>query len=372
MMIECENLVKIYSLTDVEVVALQGLDLAVEEGDLLGIVGASGSGKSTLLNVLGGLDRPSAGKVTVGGRDLLKMRDSELDAYRRTQVGFIWQQTARNLVPYLSAQQNVELPMRLTHISARERKARATELLQTLGLGERLDHLPSQLSGGEQQRVSIAVALANKPLILLADEPTGEVDSATAADIYEALRKVNEVFGMTILVVSHDPNISQHTHRVIAIRDGKTSTETVRTNGSGLSGQAQEPAGTEAAHHEQTVHGTTPVRKPEFVELVVLDSAGRLQIPREYLEKLDIGDRVRIEMKDHNLVIHPVAEYRREKEEEVEILPSPEELYVEEEDQAPEAGAHGVRKIFRKVRLPNVADRLRNLRSKKPKPGETE
>jgi ABC-type lipoprotein export system ATPase subunit len=362
MMIECENLVKIYSLAGIEVVALQGLDLSVEEGDLLGIVGASGSGKSTLLNVLGGLDRPSAGKVTVGGRDLLKMKDKELDAYRRTQVGFIWQQTTRNLVPYLTAQQNVELPMRLTSLPASQRTARARELLETLGLGERMHHLPAQLSGGEQQRVSIAVALANKPIILLADEPTGEVDSATAADIYEALRKVNQVFGMTILIVSHDPNISQHTQRVIAIRDGKTSTETVRTNGSA---RAPASAGGDAGQQEAQTQASGPARAAEFVELVVLDSAGRLQIPREYLEDLDIGDRVRIEKKDHNLVIHPVAEYRREKEEMVEDLPSPEELYVDEEDQAPEAANRG-------LHLPNVLGRLRKISVKKPKPGDNE
>ena len=361
MIIECENLVKIYSATGIEVVALQGLDLAVEEGELMGIVGASGSGKSTLLNVLGGLDRPSAGKVFVGGRDLLKMNDRELDEYRRTKVGFIWQQTTRNLVPYLSAQQNVELPMRLTSIPTRERAARARELLETVGLGERLHHIPSQLSGGEQQRVSIAVALANRPLILLADEPTGEVDSATAADIYEAFRKVNQAFGMTIVIVSHDTKISEHTQRVIAIRDGKTSTETVRANGSA---HAAEVTGGEKGSHETVVHGAGSARHTEFVELVVLDSAGRLQNPREYLEDLDIGDRVRIEKKDHNLVIHPVAEYRREKEEEVEDLPSPEELYVEEEDQAPEVARGG-------LHLPKVLGGLRKLSLKKSKPGET-
>jgi ABC-type multidrug transport system ATPase subunit len=232
--------------------------------------------------------------------------------------------------------------------------------------------LPSQLSGGEQQRVSIAVALANKPLILLADEPTGEVDSATAAEIYDALKKVNEVFGMTILVVSHDPNLSHHAHRVIAIRDGKTSTETVRTNGNGLSGDGHEPASPAGAHHEQAARAAEPARKPEFVELVVLDSAGRLQIPREYLETLDIGDRVRIEMKDQNLVIHPVAEYRREKEEEVEMLPSPVDLYVEEEDQAPDAGTRGVRKLLKSASLAGLVGRLRKNPIKKPEPGEPE
>jgi ABC-type lipoprotein export system ATPase subunit len=306
--IVCENLVKIYSLRGVEIVALQGLDLTVQPGEIVGLVGASGSGKSTLLNLLGGLDRPSAGKVLVGGRDLLKLSDKDLNEYRRTQVGFVWQQVSRNLIPYLSARENIELPLRLTGVRSAGRRARSLELLQVVGLTDRQEHLPMQLSGGEQQRVAIAVALANRPLILLADEPTGEVDTATAREIYTALRQVNQVYGMTILIVSHDLNLSQYTDRVVAIRDGKTSTEMMRSGrraeldvGAGGSSPVQEERPIENDGQGEA-H-----QPPEFDELVVLDSAGRLQIPREYLEKLNIGDRVRLELKAGEITIQPVT-----------------------------------------------------------------
>jgi putative ABC transport system ATP-binding protein len=308
----CENLVKIYKLNGIEVVALQGLDLVVQPGEVLGIVGASGSGKSTLLNVLGGLDRPSAGRVVVGGQDLLQMTDIQLDGYRRHKVGFIWQQTTRNLIPYLTALENVELPQRLAGIAAKERRRHSLELLETLGLGERLHHQPAMLSGGEQQRVGIAVALANKPVLLLADEPTGEVDTITALEIYAALRRMAERYGMTTLVVSHDPIIGHHTDRVVAIRDGKTSTETVRVNGENGSLVPGKGPSFQAAENFKTARSAAPdgsdrKKDLEFEELVVLDRAGRLQIPREYLETLNIGDRVRLELRDGQLLVHPVS-----------------------------------------------------------------
>ena len=339
-MIVCENLVKIYSLSGVEVVALQGLDLTVQNGDMVGIVGASGSGKSTLLNVLGGLDRPSAGQVLVGERNLLKMSDSELDVYRRTQVGFVWQQTMRNLVPYLTTLENVELPMRLTPLSHAKRRQRASELLETLGLVDRMRHRPAELSGGEQQRVAIAVALANHPLILLADEPTGEVDTATALEIYAALRKVNQNYGMTVLIVSHDINISRYTNRVVAIRDGKTSTETVRATGMDI----PRPDG----EWPKETHKPDQRKHIEFEELVVLDSAGRLQIPRDYLETLNIGDRVRLEVKGADIVIHPVAGRGRTAASEL-ALPNPDELYVDEEDTAPEKKKRSLTARLRRI-----------------------
>lgn len=326
-LIRCENLVKIYSLTGVEVVALQGLDLIVQPGEMVGIVGASGSGKSTLLNVLGGLDHPSAGTVRVGERDLFKLSDSELDAYRRSQVGFVWQQTTRNLVPYLTALENVELPMRLSRQPGKERRQHAMQLLETLGLSSRKDHTPAQLSGGEQQRIAIAVALANQPQILLADEPTGEVDTATAAEVYAELRKINQLYGMTILIVSHDPGLSHYTDRVVAIRDGKTSTETVRSGRQEAVEVSQVPSADPATH--------PGVQKTqEFEELVVLDSAGRLQIPRDYLEALDIGDRVRLELSEGRILIRPVSGRGRATAPR-EIQNRPEELYLPP-DQAPE------------------------------------
>jgi putative ABC transport system ATP-binding protein len=308
-LIVCENLVKIYPLDEVEVVALQGLDLNVERGEMLGIVGASGSGKTTLLNVLGGLDRPSAGKVRVGESDLLKMSEAELDGYRRAQVGFVWQQTARNLIPYLTALENVELPMRLSEYSSAARRRRARELLEALGLENRLHHHPARLSGGEQQRVAIAVALANRPLILLADEPTGEVDTATAQEVLTSLRAMNRLYGMTTLIVSHDPNIGLHTDRVVAIRDGKSSTET-------FFGGEEKQARIGRGRVIKGVLGTAqpglgkPVEErpaPVTVELAVLDSAGRVQIPRQYLETLNIGDRVRLVLQEQFIAVHPVA-----------------------------------------------------------------
>ena len=224
----CENLVKIYRVANLELVALQGLDLIVERGEMLGIIGPSGSGKSTLMNILGGLDRPSAGRVLVEGRDLRKIPDAALDGYRRTTVGFIWQQSSRNLVPYLTAEENVTLPMTFAGATPREKSQRAKELLDAVGLSARRRHRLAQMSGGEQQRVAIAVALANRPKLLLGDEPTGEMDTTTALAIYDLLRELNRRYDLTTCIVSHDQTIARHVDRVVAIRDGKTSTETIR------------------------------------------------------------------------------------------------------------------------------------------------
>ncbi len=297
--IVCENLVKIFKVAELEVVALQGLDLTVQRGELLGIVGSSGSGKTTLMNVLGGLVRPSAGKVLVNGHDLLKLSNAAQSKYRREEVGFIWQQAARNLIPYLTAVENVTLPMAL---SGQERRARerAEELLDMVGLAQRRDHRLQQMSGGEQQRVAVAVSLANRPSILLADEPTGELDSATALEVYDAFRALNRELGVTILIVSHDRTIVRHVGRVMAIRDGKAASETVRraprpaADGDGA--PTLPPAGERHDDHHDD----------HYEELLVLDSAGRLQIPKAYREALGIGDRVRMEMTgDGALVIHP-------------------------------------------------------------------
>jgi len=295
-LITCDNLVKIYKIADLEVVALQGLDLTLERGEMLGIVGASGSGKTTLLNILGGLDRPSAGRVTVDGQDLLKLSDAGLNRYRRKKVGFVWQQTSRNLIPYLTAQENVELPMMVAGMSRREKRAWARELLQAVGLYERRKHRLVQLSGGEQQRVAIAVALANKPTLLLADEPTGEVDSATAQTILDTFRRLNETLGLTTIIVTHEPRIVGQVDRVVAIRDGKTSTETIRRVSQLERAMVGDRLPEEGAAEEVTYH-----------EYVVLDSAGRLQVPREYLEQLGIGDRATLELTDKGILIRPVA-----------------------------------------------------------------
>ena len=296
--INCDNLVKIYQVADLEVVALQGLDLTVAPGEMLGIVGASGSGKSTLLNILGGLDRPSAGRVSVDGQDLLKLSAVALDRYRRTQVGFVWQQTARNLIPYLSARENVELPMTVAGLGLRAKRARSRELLERTGLWEHRRHRLAQLSGGQQQRVAIAVALANQPRLLLADEPTGEVDSTTAHSLLDLFRELNQAYGLTTVIVTHDPQIARRVDRVVAIRDGKTSTETIRR----VSQLEQVMVGERQPGEEEPGE-----EEAAYQEYIVLDSAGRLQVPREYLEQLGIGDRVILDMMEEGILIRPVV-----------------------------------------------------------------
>lgn len=295
----CDNLVKIYKIAELEVVALQGLDLVVMPGELLGIVGASGSGKSSLMNILGGIDRPSAGRVWVDGYDLLKMSDGTLNRYRRAKVGFVWQQGSRNLVPYLNALENVELPMTLAGLAGARKRQRAEKLLKAVGLADRQRHQLSELSGGEQQRVAIAVALSNNPSLLLADEPTGELDSATALTIYKTFQDLNREYGLTTLIVSHDPGIARHVNRVVAIRDGKTATETVRQSVRITPAAESATPGTEASEAQ-----------PEEVyeELVVLDSAGRLQVPKEYLEHFKIKGRARLEMAEEGILIRPAPQ----------------------------------------------------------------
>jgi putative ABC transport system ATP-binding protein len=302
--IHCENLVKIFKIADLEVLALQGLDLTVQRGELMGIVGASGSGKSTLMNVLGGLVRPSAGQVLVDGHDLLKLSNTALNRYRREEVGFVWQQGSRNIIPYLNAQENVELPMILAGVGGRKVRQRAGELLDLVGLAERKDYYIGQLSGGEQQRVAIAVALANNPSILLADEPTGELDSETALTIFRAFQSLNQELGVTILIVSHDPDIARHVHRVMAIRDGKTASETRRKP------REKPEHSSENGHPEEMDHSEH--HEEHFEELVLLDSAGRLQVPKAYREALNIQGRVRMEMVDGGVIIRPVEAHEPE------------------------------------------------------------
>jgi putative ABC transport system ATP-binding protein len=303
-LIICENLVKIYSISNeggasIEVQALQGLDITVNNGEMLGVVGASGSGKSTLLNVLGGLDRPTGGRAVVSKRNLGALTESELDEYRRDRVGFVWQQGTRNLIPYLTALENVELPLTLSGKVGKSSRVRAIELLALVGLSERMDHRLDELSGGEQQRIAISIALANNPSLLLADEPTGELDTATAQTIYDLLRDLNKRLGLTMVIVSHDPGISRHVDRVVAVRDGKLASETVRV---------QKVGGGE--HH---------------VELAVLDAAGRVQLPREYLDEFGIKRRVLIETTEEGILIrkpdesHHQGEQGLSSEEQVEI-----------------------------------------------------
>ncbi len=282
-LIVCDNLVKIYKVADLEVVALQGLDLVVEPGEFIALVGASGSGKSTLMNILAGLDVPSAGQAVVAGYVLGKMGRRERTTYRQKVIGFVWQQTSRNLLPYLTARQNVELPMLLNGLGHGERRRRSADLLSRVGLAERADHKPERLSGGEQQRAAIAVALANEPEVLFADEPTGELDSNTAHEIFGVLHTLNQELGVTIVVVTHDRLVSDQVSRTIAIRDGRTSTETLRRSAVSETG----------AHHVVSE------------DYAVLDRVGRLQLPRAYVEALGLQRRVRLALEEDHITIWP-------------------------------------------------------------------
>jgi ABC-type lipoprotein export system ATPase subunit len=284
-LIVCDRLVRIYAGDGIEVQALQGLDLLVAEGELTAVVGASGSGKSTLMNILAGLDAPTAGAVRVAGHDLAAMSARERLGYRRGTVGFIWQQTSRNLLPYLTAWQNVMMPMRFSGVARRQRAKRASDLLAVLGIAHCADRTPEQLSGGEQQRTAIATALANRPMLLLADEPTGELDSATAREVFGALQTSNTELGVTVLVVTHDPAVSGQVRRTIAIRDGRTSSETLR-------------------HAEADEHGNAT---QHAIEYAVLDRAGRIQLPRDMIEPLGMRDRVRLEANEDHIGVWPDA-----------------------------------------------------------------
>ena len=220
-MIHCQDLVKVFDVDGVLHPALQGLNLSIEEGQLLAIVGASGSGKSTLMNILGGLIQPTTGVATVNGHDLSTLNGGTQNRYRQQEVGFVWQQSARNLIPYLTVRENVAYPMLLAGRDGNWVQSRMMALLEMVNLTHRVEHKLPTLSGGEQQRAAIAVALANEPSILLADEPTGELDTATALTIYEAFRTLNKQENLTIIIVSHDPEIAQHVDRVVTIRDGR-------------------------------------------------------------------------------------------------------------------------------------------------------
>ncbi|MFG2302744.1 ATP-binding cassette domain-containing protein [Actinacidiphila glaucinigra] len=284
-LIVCDRLVRIFTAQGVEVQALQGLDLLVRQGELMALVGASGSGKSTLLNILAGLDTPTAGAASVAGFDLLAMNSAARLRYQREVVGFVWQQTSRNLLPYLTALQNVILPMRLAGSvkNRNERAERAGELLAMMGVGHCADRRPQQMSGGEQQRTAIAVALANHPSLVLADEPTGQLDSATGEQVFAAFRTANEQLGTTIVVVTHDQAVATAVDRTVAIRDGRTASEVVRRTSVDDEGRT-------------TVHAS---------EYATVDRSGRLQLPRDYTHALDIRNRVMLELEPDHITIRP-------------------------------------------------------------------
>ncbi len=294
-MIQCENLVKIYKTRETEVVALQGLDLTVEDGEMMAIIGNSGSGKSTLLNMIGGLDRPSAGLLFVDGKDLLKFKEKDYISYKRDTVGFMWQNSARNLIPYMTALENVQVPMVLTN--RKERQKRAKELLDLVGLSHRYHSNLSQLSGGEQQRIALAIALANRPKLLLADEPTGAVDTVTANSILDIFRNVCRETGLTIVIVTHDLSLARKVDRVVAIRDGRTSSEFIRRKS--YRQEIHEVGELSDSDEDEKADDT------EHEELVVVDNTGHLQVPREYLKSIGITgkSRVKVDMEGDKVVI---------------------------------------------------------------------
>lgn len=289
-MINCDGLVKIYETDDKKVMALEGLDLTVETGEMLAVIGKSGSGKSTLLNMIGGLETPTAGVLTIDGKDISTYSEAEMVRYRRDKVGFVWQKSAKNLFPYLTVLQNVEAVMMFEntgnlkygahdensgkHVNRcrDNNKSYALKLLNAVGLQEHKDKLPAQLSGGEQQRAAIAVALANKPDILLADEPTGAVDTRTADTIYELFHKLNKELGITIIIVTHDMALAGRVDRTVLISDGKVSTE--------------------------------KLKKHPAMEYTVLDKAHRIKLTDEMLEAAGIeSNKVRVDVQDGRLVI---------------------------------------------------------------------
>ena len=285
-MIQADGLVKIYKTKQTEVLALQGLDLTVEEGELTALIGNSGSGKSTFLNMIGGLDRPSAGSLLVGGKNLFTMTEKDLVVYKRDTVGFVWQNNGRNLLPYLSAIENVMLPMHLSN--GRKKKEKALELLERVGMSHKKYSRLNMLSGGEQQRVAIAIALANSPKLLLADEPTGSVDPMTANYIFDLFTELNKE-GQTILIVTHDVALSKKVKRVVAIRDGKISSERVLKE----------------SYADRLKEVNIDWRNEDTQEeYVVMDKAGRVQIPKDVLERLNVsGNKLKLEMQDGKIVI---------------------------------------------------------------------
>ncbi len=278
-----------YKIGDIEVMALQGLDLAVEKGEMLAIIGNSGSGKSTLMNIIGGLDRPTAGKIHVNGTDLLKLSDKEMMHYMRETIGFVWQNTARNMIPYLNALDNVKLVMQM---AGKLDVNRANMLLETVGLAHRKKNKMHELSGGEQQRVAIAIALANSPEILLADEPTGAVDTKTTAQIMNLFHTVNTEFGITTIIVTHDRQLSHMVPRVVTISDGRIGTEFIRREEIDMESDEIMNA---TAGHDQGSH----------VEYGFIDGRKRLFLPENYLAAVGLKEKskVRILIEGDQLIL---------------------------------------------------------------------
>lgn len=274
MFIECKQVVKAYRVGDHELVALRGIDFEMEKGEMVAIVGPSGAGKSSLLNLLGGLDKPTAGKLRVGELNLLDLKRRKLANYRLKKVGFVWQRVSRNLLPHRSALRNVTLPMSLAGVSPFQRKKQARELLEAVGLAEHMHKKPAQLSGGQQQRVSIAVALANHPDLLLADEPTGALDRKSAMQVMELLQELRQRYALTILMVTHDMEMANCADRILTLRDGALAQEL-----------AQETQ-----------------KKP------TLNHDGAIQLPSAAIAHLNSGAPISVEIRPEGVLLRPERE----------------------------------------------------------------
>jgi putative ABC transport system ATP-binding protein len=272
-LVTCEALFHIHRLARQEVVSLQGVDLAVDRCETVALLGPSGSGKSTLLSILGGLERPSAGRVMVDGLDLAKLPETTLTTFRRRRVGFVWQIPARNLLPYASAAENMELPMVLARLPAARRRRRAKVLLEAVDLGGVGGRPVRALSGGEQQRLAVAVALANNPPLLLADEPTSQLDRPNVTRVVEILHAARDDLATTVVVVTHDPEVAARMDRTVTIRDG-------RVGGEGRAG----------------------------VEHAVVGPTGSVHLPAGALEVLPPGSRARVEVEPDRVVLRPAEQ----------------------------------------------------------------
>lgn len=287
--IYCDGLVKIYKTKDLEVMALQGLDLSINKGEIMCVIGKSGSGKSTLMNIIGGLEKPSAGRIVIDNVNLAEMSPKQMTEYRKKTIGFVWQKSERNLYPYLTSLENIEASLSFTGLKQKEKRAKALELLEMVGMSHKKDSYPTKMSGGEQQRIAIAVAIANSPQILLADEPTGAVDTKTSNQIQDLFRKLNRELGITIIIVTHDMKLANKVDRVVMISDGKISTEKIMK--------------------EKYRESIKNVSEMDFAddsheEYSVMDKAHRVQLSEDMLAAAGIdSNKVKVSVEDGKLVI---------------------------------------------------------------------
>ena len=292
--VRCDGLVKLYKTSEVEVMALQGLELEIERGELIAIIGKSGSGKSTLLNMIGALDTPSAGKVYIDGIDLGQASTKELEEIRRNKIGFVWQKSSQNLYDYMTAVENVESQLYYDKMSKKERRERALNLLEEVGLLDKANSFPREMSGGEQQRVAIAAALIRNPDILLADEPTGAVDSKTSDMIQNLFRKLNRDRGITVIIVTHDINLAKKVNRVVMISDGRVTTEKIM----------KEKYREKILDSEESGFDLVGSNEESHEEYSVVDKTGRLKLSDEIREQTGLtSSRVKVEVIDGKVVI---------------------------------------------------------------------